>query len=97
MPTKNGISLSNGVLYTEDGKMVRVENIGDADITEGSELTRENAVDFWTGEWSGTVVLTRSLLRKMMRLVYGWKASRPIRKRILERLWRRKYKEAQDG
>lgn len=88
MPTKNGISLSNGMLYTEDGEMVRLQDIGDADITEGPELTREDAIDFWTGKWSGTVVLTRSLLRIMTRLVYGWRAKGPIRKRALQKLWR---------
>ena len=88
MPTKNGISLSNGVLYTEDGEMVRLQDIGDATITEGPDLTRSDAIDFWTGEWSGTVVLTRSLLRKMTRLVYGWRARGPIRKRVLHKLWR---------
>lgn len=88
MPTKNGIRLSDGVLFTENGEMVRVEEIADATITEGLELTRSDAIDFWTGEWSGTVVLTRSLLSKMTRLVYGWKARGPIRKRVLHRLWR---------
>jgi hypothetical protein len=88
VPTKNEISLSNGVLFTEDGEMVRVEEIADETITEGPELTRSDAIDFWTGEWSGTFVLTRSLLRKMMRLVYGWRAKGPIRKRVLHRLWR---------
>lgn len=88
MPTKNEISLSEGKLFTEDGELVQLQDIGDATITEGPELTRSDAIDFWTGEWSGTVVLTRSLLRKMTRLVYGWKARGPIRKRVLHRLWR---------
>lgn len=88
MPTKNGISLSDGMMFTEDGEMVHVQDIWDATITEGPELTQENAIDFWTGEWSGTVVLTGSLLRKMIRLVYGWRAKGPIRKRALQKLWR---------
>lgn len=88
VPTKNGIRLSNGKLFTEDGELVRLEEIEDATIPEGPELTRSDAIDFWTGEWSWTVVLTGSLLRKMTRLVYGWKARGPIRKRVLHGLWR---------
>lgn len=88
MPPKSGISLSNGVLFTENGEMVRIQEIEDINITEGHELTRDDAIDFWRGECSYTFVLTRSLLRNMMRLVYGWKAKGPIRKRALHKLWR---------
>jgi hypothetical protein len=88
VPTKNGIRLSDGVLFTENGEMVRLQDIGDETITEGPELTRSDAIDFWTGQWSGTVVLTRSFMRTMMRMVYGWRAKGPIRKRVLHRLWR---------
>lgn len=88
VPPKNGIALNNGVFFMENGETVRVQEIKDIDATEGHELTRDDAIDFWRGEYSYTFVLTRSLLRNMMRLVYGWKAKGPIRKRVLHKLWR---------
>jgi hypothetical protein len=44
VPTKNGIRLSDGVLFTEDGEMVRLQDIGDATITEGPQSTRSRCI-----------------------------------------------------
>lgn len=42
-------------------------------------------------EYTVTVTMDNAVgfLRQMMRLAYGWKACGPIRKRVIQRLWKR--------
>lgn len=90
----NGIELSSGALYMDmHGQMVKAEVTEFTDTTATwdeapPECGHYIPDSWWRGEWSGTIELTRSFMRTMMRMVYGWRTKGPIRKRALQKLWR---------
>ena len=92
MPTSFGIS--DMVVYSVDGTPFRLGSFTEVTtgVDYGDPAGDRVAFTIQPREYTATMTIhnTGKVINKIM---YGWRASGPIRKRVLEWLWRRKYKE----
>lgn len=94
MPTR--FEISDMVMYSVDGTPFRLGNIKDVTTFDpGDPEGDQVAITFaQPKEYTATMTIHGNIRRILNKILYGWKASGPVRKRVLERQWRRKYKGA---
>lgn len=93
MPTS--FEISDMVMYSVDDTPVRLCNLKDVTTFDpGDPEGGRVAFTIQPREYTATMTIHGNIRRIRNKIMYGWRASGPIRKRVLERLWRRKYREA---
>ena len=96
MPFKNNssVKLEDAWIYTQDGEPIM--NVKDTvvfdDITTLSneyqdEQSNGGFKGFCPNEYTYFIINSNRNWKNLVWAVYGWKASGPIRKRVLHRLW----------
>lgn len=86
MPFKIDRILSAG-LYTPDGeKVLDLTNTWCDDSFETVDAPNDFRINV-PEEFSFNIKMSISALRSLNKLVYGWKAKGPIRRRVLRKLW----------
>lgn len=99
MPLGNGIQFDLGNVYlcNHDGDVVgKFSGMKLVDIQEFDDTycTEERSEDIWgkidfnreisfTGHFDGGTMR----ISRMWKILYGWKAKGPVRKRVLDKLW----------
>ena len=88
--------ISDMVMYSVDGTPFRLGSFKDitTSIDEGDPAGGQTVFTIaQPKEYTATVHYPHNIRKVLNKIMYGWKAKGPIRKRVMERLWRRKYKE----
>ena len=93
MPTS--FDISDMVMYSVDGTPFRVGSLSEVTTFDPGDPNGDQTVFTIAQpkEYTATVHYQRNIRKVLNKIMYGWKTSGPIRKRVLDRLWRRKYKE----
>lgn len=94
MPTS--FEISDMVMYSVDGTPFRIGALKDVTTFDPGDPEGDQVAFTFAKpkEYTATMTIHGNIRKMLNKIMYGWRASGPIRKRVLERLWRRKYKEA---
>ena len=83
-------NVSDLQIWTADGIPVHLGNLANVQTFDDTDVPNEHTIT-WNNTCEATITGTITYMSKQFKnlLMYGWAAKGPVRKRVLQKLWKR--------